>query len=663
LFFIIPYSRIAADIMVERFDRRYPQITLLIGLLLILAILVAYVRIINCDFVGFDDRLYVTKNSRVQTGLSAEGLVWAFTTFHAANWHPLTWLSHMLDCQLYGLNPMGHHWTSLLLHIANTLLLFFILQEMTGAIWRSAFVAALFALHPLHVESVAWVAERKDVLSTFFGLLAIIAYCRYVKQQRLFYYLLVFLLLSLGLMAKPMLVTLPLLLLLLDFWPLGRLQFAANNHMQARGVTRFDIQTLFHLIYEKIPLFLLVIVSGSVTYLAQRSGGALDALASLPLSVRVANAFVSYLSYIVKAIWPAHLIVFYPHPGDALPLWQGAGAALLIVGLSCGAVRVFKQYPYLAVGWLWYLVTLVPVIGLLQAGEQAMADRYTYIPLTGVFIIVAWGASDLLAKYRFRKMVLAIFAVIILTALTARAYCQVGHWYSAVTLFENAVTATPDNGLAHNNLGTALYETGKLDEAILHFKKALEIRPEFIEALNNLGAAYYKRGDYDAAALYLKKVLAKHPENAVAHDHLGKVLFAKQKIDEAVSHFAEAVRINPAYADAHNNLAKVLAVLGKFNEAALHFSKAIKIEPKHPEAHYNFGNLLIKQQKFEKAFVHFIEAIKIDPENAKAYHQIGVILSREGKYKEAGMYLTKALQIDPGYWQARQNLKKLKGYE
>lgn len=649
--------------MVGRCDRRYPQITLLIGLLLILVILVAYLGIINCDFVGFDDRLYVTKNSRVQKGLSTEGLVWAFTTFHAANWHPVTWLSHMLDCHLYGLNPTGHHWTSLLLHMANTLLLFFILQEMTGAIGRSAFVAALFALHPLHVESVAWVAERKDVLSTFFGLLVIAVYQRYASRQRLIYYLLVFLLLGLGLMAKPMLVTLPLVLLLLDFWPLGRLKFIANNRIQSDEMLGFDIQALLRLIYEKIPLFLLAVASGFVTYLAQRSGGALDALASLPLSVRVANGFVSYLNYIVKAVWPARLVVFYPHPGDALPLWQGAGAALLIIALTYGAVRVFKQYPYLAFGWLWYLITLVPVIGLLQAGEQAMADRYTYIPLIGVFIIVAWGASDLWARYRFRKMVLAVSAVIILAALTARTYFQVGHWQNAVTLFENAVTATPDNGLAHNNLGTALYESGKLNEAIVHFKKALAIRPDFIDAQNNLGAAYYQQGDYDQAALYLRGVLAKHPENAVAHDNLGKVLFAKQKIDEAAEQFAEAVRLNPADADAHNNLAKVLDVFGKYNESALHFSKAIKIEPKHPEAHYNFGNLLIKQQKFEEAFVNFIEAIKINPENAKAYHQIGVILSREGRYKEAGMYLTKALQIDPGYWQARQNLNKLKSYE
>jgi len=636
------------------------RLNFLVYIFLVVAVLAAYWQIPNCGFVGFDDKPYVTENRQVQKGFTAEGLVWAFTTFHAANWHPLTWLSHMLDCQLYGLNPLGHHLTNLLLHIGNTLLLFFVLHQMTGALWQSAFVAALFALHPLHVESVAWVAERKDVLSTFFGILAIIAYYRYVKRKSVVNYLFIFFFLCLGLMAKPMLVTLPLVLLLLDFWPLNRLHFSRSGTRQKESITGFDSKIFFKLIIEKIPLFLLVVVSGIITYLAQRSGGALDPLASLPLSVRIANAFVSYVNYIAKAIWPVRLVVFYPHPGDALPLWHGAVAGLLIIGLSYGAVRTFKQYPYIAVGWLWYLTTLVPVIGLLQAGEQAMADRYTYMPLTGLFIIVAWGAYDLLSKYHFRKMVWVVSAAIILLALTTRTFFQVGHWQNAVTLFENAVSVMPDNSLVHNNLGAALQGTGKLDEAIFHFKKALEISPEFIDALNNLGGTYYKQGNFERAVFYFERALKNRKKDANAHDKLGVVLLAQGKDDEAMAYFTKAIQINPEYANAHNNLAIVLARQGKYEEAELHYLEAIKLDPELPDAHYNLGNLLLMRKQYKEAAVHFAETIKIDPTYAKAYNKIGLLLTRQGKFEEAGVFFSRALELDSGYVEARKNLEVIK---
>ena len=430
------------------------NLPLIISLLLITAILIAYWQVKDFDFICFDDKPYVTENRHVQAGLTVKGFAWAFTTFHASNWHPLTWLSHMTDCELYGLNPMGHHWTSLQFHIANTLLLFFILQYMTGALWRSAFVAALFAMHPLHVESIAWVAERKDVLSTFFGMLTLLAYCRYAKQPSLAGYLLIILFLSMGLMAKPMLVTFPFLFLLLDFWPLERLRS----------------ETVSRLILEKIPMLVPVVISSCLTFMAQQSSGAVKPLESFSLTVRIANAFVSYASYAVKAIWPHNLTIFYPHPGNALPLWQVLGAILLVGGASFLAIRSLKKYPYIAVGLFWYLGMLVPVIGLVQVGQQAMADRYTYIPMTGLFIIIAWGFSDLSTKWHYRKIVLTLFAVIILSVLAVSTFFQLGYWRNSVALFERAVSITENNYLAHNNLGAALLEKGKFDKAVLHIK-------------------------------------------------------------------------------------------------------------------------------------------------------------------------------------------------
>ena len=586
------------------------RLEIIICLFLITACLCVYWQITNHEFISYDDGCYVTENSIVRSGLTIDGIVWAFTTFHAGNWHPLTWLSHMLDCELYGLNPMGHHWTSLQIHLTNTLLLFFILKCMTGALWRSAFVAALFALHPLHVESVAWVAERKDVLSAFFGMLALLAYCRYTKQPSLVGYLLIILFLSMGLMAKPMLVTLPFLFLLLDFWPLERFRFA----------------TVSRLVLEKIPLFVPVVISSCLTFMAQQSGGAVMPLESFSLKVRIANAFVSYASYVVKAIWPHDLSVFYPHPGDALPLWQVFGAILLVAGASFLATRCLKKYPYIAVGLFWYLGTLVPVIGLVQVGPQAMADRYTYIPLIGLFIIIAWGFSDLSTGRHYRKIVPALFAVIILSALTTRTFFQLGYWRNSIILFEHAINVTDNNYLAHNNLGAALLEKGKPDEAALHLKEALRIEPGCRAVLYNLGTALSNQG----------------------------------KPDEAVLHYNDMLKINPKDAIVHNNLADVLSAQGKLNEAVLHYNEALKIDPDYASAHCGFGSLLIKQGKFKEAMFHLAEAIRIDPDYAEAYYNIGVIFSGLKKFKEASEFFSKALQIDPDYKEARDNLLILK---
>jgi len=608
--------------MKKKYDISDRQLKLMISLFLIFAIIITYGQVRNFDFVDFDDGEYITENSQVQKGLTIEGLIWAFTSFHAANWHPMTWFSHMLDCELYGLNPMGHHWTNIQLHMANTLLLFLILQMMTGAIWRSAFVAGLFALHPLHVESVAWVAERKDVLSTFFWLLTMLAYLRYVKKPVLIRYFMVLLFFVLGLMSKPMLVTLPFVLLLLDLWPLGRFRFEHNRLSQSSGKTCFDFKGASRLIVEKIPFFILVVISCSLTFFAQKGGGALVPLASLSLKPRIANALISYVSYVFKAIWPGNLAVYYPYPADTFPVWQICGAALLIVGVFIGAIYLLKEYSYIAVGLFWYFGTLIPVIGLVQVSDQAMADRYTYIPLTGLFIIVAWGVSDLLVKWRYQKIFLGVSAVIILSALTVCTFFQASHWRNTITLFKNAVKVTENNYKALNNLGAALIDKGKPDEALLYFAEALRINPQKTDARNNLA----------------------------------NVLSAQGKLDEAVSHYKEAIRINPEHADAHYNLANVLSAQRKLDEAVLHYKEAIEINPEYAKAYYHLGNILINQKKVKEAMFHFAEAIRINPDYAEAYNKIGLILAWQGKYKKAKVFFLKAIQVRPNYMEARKNI-------
>jgi len=631
------------------------RIVILVSLCLIVAIIIAYVQVINFDFVGYDDQEYVTENSHVKKGLTVEGLKWAFTSFHSANWHPITWLSHMLDCELYGLNPMGHHWTNLQFHIANTLLLFFILFKMTGALWRSAFVAALFALHPLHVESVAWVSERKDVLSAFFGLLSIAAYCRYVENPRIINYLLIVLLLGLGLMAKPMLVTLPFVLLLLDFWPLKRFQLNNDRMLQADTVTFFGFQGFLRLFLEKIPLFILVVFSCILTFLAQKNYGAVQALEALPLINRITNALISYSSYVLKTIWPSSLAVFYPHPGNSLPAWQIVGAALLIAVAIFLSIRTSKKYPYMAVGLFWYLGTLVPVIGLVQVGDQAMADRYTYLPLIGLFIIIAWGASDLTFKWHYRKIFLWVSWVIIFSVLTVCTFFQAGHWKNGITLFENAIKVTENNYKAQNNLGAA-FSPVDLDKAIVHFKEALKIKPDYATALHNLGIALSDKGNYDEAVLYFNKALKINPQLTDARNNLANILFLQGKFDEAVSLYNKALKINPEHADAHYNLAYVMSSQGKLDEAVLHYKEAIRINPEYAKAHYQLGNILINQSKMKETMFHFAEAIRINPDYAEAYNKIGLILAGQGKYKKAQVFFSKAIQVRPNYTEARKNI-------
>jgi tetratricopeptide (TPR) repeat protein len=458
---------------------------------------------------------------------------------------------------------------------------------MTGALWRSAFVTALFALHPLHVESVVWVAERKDVLSTFFGMLTILAYIRYVIKRNLFRYFLVFISLSLGLMAKPMLVTMPFVLLLLDLWPLKRLNLPLNQPAGSQN------SNFIPLILEKIPFLVPVAISSILTLVAQHSS-ALKTLESFPLQTRVANALISYINYIVKTLWPLHLSVFYPHPGN-LSAWQIIGATLLIAVAIFLSIHRLKKYPYIIVGLLWFFITLFPVIGIIQVGDQAMADRYTYIPLIGIFIILAWGGPDLLKKWTNKRIVPAILAISILLLLTMQSFLQTTHWKNSITLFENSIKVTENNWLAHNNLGIALFSKGKFDKAIYHYKKALNIRPDTVCAIKNLGVAMFDKGNLNAAFQYFNKAIVINPEDFDAYYRIGRIMERQGKFDEAIRYFSEVIRINPGYAPAYNEIGIIFAQKGKLQKSREFFLKAIQIEPDCKEAGDNL--LLLEQMK------------------------------------------------------------------
>ena len=693
---------------------------------IIVVTIAVYWQIGNHAFVNYDDDKYVTDNQHVQAGLTSESITWAFTSTHASNWHPLTWLSHMVDCQFYGLNPKGHHLTNVLFHILNSILLFLIFRRMTGDLWKSAFVAALFAIHPLHVESVAWVAERKDVLSTFFFMLTVEAYILYVENPSIKKYLLTVLLFILGLMAKPMLVTLPFVLLLLDYWPLGRFQFRQTDSSVSNATKKSG---KFYLVWEKTPFFALAAISSVVTFIAQQSGGAVRSFDVLPLTVRISNALVSYISYIVKMILPYNLAVLYPHP-NGLPMWQVAGAGLLLILISLIVIRMMRQFPYLIVGWLWYLGTLVPVIGLVQVGAQSMADRYTYVPLIGLFIMIAWAVPDLL-RWHYRRIFLAISAGCVLSVLIMVTWLQLQYWQNSITLFQHTLNITANNYVLHSNMGAALAEQGKIDAAIAHYREALRIKPDDIEARYNMANALARQGNFkDAIAQYaevlktnpnmasahnnmgitlsrlgetkkaifhfrealrikpgyrdaeynlkialqreekIEKTVTRHPlakrvntNNAEAQMRLGLELFQKGKFDEAVGHFRETLKINPELIEAHINIGLALAYNREIDEAIDHFQKALKINPELAEVHNSLGVTLVQKGKVDEAVSHFKEALRIKPDFAKAHNSLGVAMARKGKTKEAVVHFREALRIKPDYEDADKNLKIVLGIQ
>ena len=544
------------------------------------------------DFVNFDDHIYVYENPLVVKGLSTEGIVGAFTHTHALNWHPLTTLSHMLDCQLYGLNAGGHHLTNVILHTISVLLLFLVLSQMTGGLWRSAFVAALFAIHPLHVESVAWVAERKDVLSGVFFMLTLAAYSHYARAPSRSRYLLVALIFACGLMSKPMLVTLPFVLLLLDYWPLDKFK-DENSEVGSR---------LRRLVMEKIPFLALSTCSCLVTLFTQRQGP--HAIDQLPFLWRLNNAFVSYLTYIWQMLWPVRLAVLYPHPNNRLPLVEVTVAIAFLIGVSLLVIRLRQSKPYLVTGWFWYLGMLVPVIGLIQVGEQAHADRYTYLPQIGLYIVIVWSIGDLLLEStsRVRRAIVGVAAAIIIVSLSARAFGQTSYWKNSETLWNHTLSVTSDNDVAHNNLGFLFLRSGELDKAISEFQTALDIRSRNTQRHYSLGAA-------------------------LIQNNMGNAFARKQLWNEAIGHLQEAARLRPDYADAYFNLGSVLFQQGRIDDAITQWRKALAIRPTDAEAHRNVASALRKQGNVKGAIAEYEQALNITPEDTVALNNLAWILA------------------------------------
>ncbi len=606
--------------------------TLMIYIFLAVATLTVYWQVNSSNFIFFDDPDYVTENNHIQNGITPEGIRWAFTTGHAGNWHPLTWISHMLDVQLFGLQPQWHHLTNLLFHLANTLLLFFVLHRMTNALWKSAFVAALFALHPLHVESVAWVAERKDVLSAFFWILTMGAYSYYVERPGLQRYLIVLVFFALGMMAKPMLVTLPFVLLLLDYWPLQRFQqknsdqkirtavnkpVSGDKHKgklkkrhtvgeEVKAETRADSKpqwALFRpLLLEKIPLFALTVLSSIVTYIVQSKGGMVKSFEMFPLSVRIPNAVVSYITYIGKTIWPNDLAAIYPHPW-LLPTWQAFGAAFLLIAVTVTVIWKARRIPYLAVGWLWYLGTLVPVIGLVQIGLQARADRYTYLPLIGLFIMAAWGISDLSKNWRYRKEVLFASSTVILLFLCIVTWTQVGYWQNSISLLDHTLNVTHNNYIAYYNRGLAYQHLGNYKQAIGDYDKAVEINPKHSKAYYNRGVVYTGLGNYQQAIEDYDKAIEIYPKYEEAYFNRGCVSAILGNNKQAIGDYDKAIEINPKKIEPYINRGNVYSRLGNYRQAIGDYDKAIETNPKYAEAYFIRGHaywqLGNKQQAIE----------------------------------------------------------------
>jgi tetratricopeptide (TPR) repeat protein len=506
--------------------------------------------VLVCGFVTYDDDQYVTNNAQVLVGLNSQTFVWAWTTTHAANWHPLTWLSLMLDAQLFGLHTWGFHLTNLLLHLANTLLLFVLMSCLTGATWRSFLVAALFALHPLHVQSVAWVSERKDVLSTFFGLLALLAYLIFVRSPSIGRYLLVVLGMALSLLAKPMLVTLPFVLLLLDYWPLNRWQRGQRaRDAKATGLT-FSLPWL---LLEKVPLLVLSLAACVATVWAQQKGGSFSTLEAVPFSVRVGNALVSYGQYLRQTVFPTDLAVFYPLPMNGPPAWQVAATTLLLVAATMAAVRARQRYPFLLVGWLFYLGTLVPVIGVVQVGLQARADRYTYVPLIGILLALSWGMAELTSRVRPRAL-LGCLVGAMLFWLMLTSWTEAHYWHDTLTLWDRALQVTEDNPTARSCRGTFLLEQGDHQQAEQEFRAALCLRPEIADPYYGLGLLQAARGETTEAIQSFRKGLALRPDSPDAYNNLGVCLMRQGQRAEAISCFQEALRLRPNWSGAQDNL-------------------------------------------------------------------------------------------------------------
>ena len=708
--------------------------TILISLTLFLLVVGTFFPTVHNDFVGFDDPDYVTANAHVQRGLTWETVPWAFRSTAACNWHPLTWLSHMLDVQLFGLQPWGHHLTSILLHGMNTVLVFLVFKRMTGSVWRSCFVAAVFGLHPLHVESVAWISERKDVLSTFFWMLTLWAYAQYargrtarnpvdaaevgrdalprvqadqqvgptklgptgaiLKCSGTGSYVLALVFFALGLMSKPMLVTLPFVLLLLDYWPLREfksleLQSSDPKELAINSSTHNSkLSNFLRLTAEKIPFFLLAAVVSGITYVVQKQSGSVTS--GLPFVDRVENAVVSYCRYLGKLFCPVDLAVYYPYP-DRWPATIVCSACLVLLVVSVFAIALRRNHPYLLVGWFWFIGTLAPVIGLVQVGLQAMADRYTYVPSLGIFMMLAWGIHDLSSRWRGKLLKPALAAALVIPLCIVLSRHQIGYWKDSETLFRRAIAVTKDNYLAYDNLGTALTAKGKLDEAVGEYQEALRIKPDFAEAHNNLGSCLEKKGELAEAIDQFVQALKLNPGFAEAHFNLAAALGDAGRIQDAIAQYQEAIRLTPDFTDARYNLGNVLSGMpGRLDDAVAQYLALLQIDPSYAEARYNLalvcyrrgnrdaariqlqvvvkqrpcfvegrrllGAILDKEGRLDEAIRQYSEILRLKPDDATNRFSLAVDLSKQGRLDEGITEFQEALRLKPDFAEARKDL-------
>jgi protein O-mannosyl-transferase len=617
----------------------------LIGTGLALVTLVLYLPVLHHGFVDYDDQQYVTDNPHVQAGLTWSGLVWAFG-FHAGNWHPLAWLSHMLDCQIYAANAGGHHLTSLILHVASTLMLYLILQRATKAAWRSAAVAALFAWHPLHVESVAWVAERKDVLCGFFWMLTLWLYVRFTETPGVSRYLETLGAFILCLMSKPMGVTLPFVLLLLDYWPLQRLACKGGVGMVAKqssaGVGPVDSppRSWRQLVLEKLPFIVLSAIACGLTLHAQEM--TIVSTAGLPVVQRFAHVLVAYEHYLMAMFVPWHLAVYYPFQIH-LSGWLFGGASLVLGLITLAAIQNWRRRPYLLMGWLWYLGTLVPVIGLVQVGDQAWADRYTYLPLVGPSIALIW----LVCEIKPPRRLLQCLMVAIAAGLLMGTFRQLRYWENTRTLFEHAEKVTHNNYMAVTILGSLLAQEGKLDAAITDYQTALDYQPTFPEAHFFLGNALEKQGKLDAAVAEYEQALWFKPTQEQTHIFLGMILARQKKYDLAIDHYEAALKANPDSAVAQNNLARILQTLGRLDEAVEHDHAALAIDPKLSLAHNNLGILLIQKGDYAGGTIQLRDALRLNPTNTETQFNLALALNQQQQWPEAAELFAKTVPAGP----------------
>jgi len=633
--------------------------------------LVVFAQVRAFDFVNWDDQLYLTENSNVQAGLSWSNVVWALTTTHSPYWHPLTWLSHMLDVTMFGMDAGWHHVTSLIIHIASTLTLFALLRRMTGAEGTSAFVAAIFAAHPLHVESVVWLAERKDVLSTFFLMVTIWMYVRYTERPGAARYAAVAGAYALALMSKPMVVTLPFALLLLDAWPLQRLGRPEGLRYGNGAPTRAasDVAQAFRpagatrAIVEKLPLLTLALAVSFGTLIVQKRVGAVAGFDVLPLGARAKNAVIGYVMYVWKTIWPAGLAPFYPF--HAYPAWAVVWAGLALAVATALAVAAWHRWPFVTVGWLWYVVMVAPVIGLMQAGEQARADRFMYVPMIGLSIIAAWGGAAVLKRIGIGARATAALAIAIVVLCAAAAHAQTSYWVDSVTLWRHAAAVTDDNYVAYENLGQALRERGDLDGAIVNYEESLKLLPPNSAGhesvvRNSLGLIFERQGKPDMAEQCFAAAVRLDPRFAEAQNNLGNALATQGKFDEAIAHYRAALALQPQSTETLIGLGGALVREGRPEDAAVQYREALRLNPNLAQAHNGLGSALTLEHRDDEAMGEFTRALELKPDLPSAHLNIAIVLLRKNDIAGARRHLEAALSIDPGYEPARNVLARIR---